>query len=283
MYRPYSCLLIIVLLGGCAGIDGDRLSKASSDVLKRTGQVMKQLVSGPEGDPYKLEREALFDQPYIDPLTDYLAQHDDDPQRAEVLQLIRQERDRRCNIIAQKYASRPATETMLGRYRSGYDYSCPKQVAAFGERVSRQPPEQEMHTAPTDTDAIANTVMEEPTEISDQVLSNCYLLTTIRNYSAAREACRTPANNGDVRSQTNMAIIAHAYEDYARAREWARKAAPTSGKAAFLLGQMYAAGRGVSQDLEQAVHWYTEAARQGHKEAQAALDRYPQLLPAGDT
>ena len=75
MYRPYSCLLILLFLSGCASVDGDRLSKASSDLLERTGQVMKKIVNPQTPNSYQGEQRALFDQPYIDPLTEYLAEH----------------------------------------------------------------------------------------------------------------------------------------------------------------------------------------------------------------
>lgn len=275
MYRPYSCFLIILFLNGCASIDGDRLSEASSDLLERTGHVMKKIVDQPERDAYQREQRALFDQPYIDPLTEYLAEHRDDPARESVLRQVRQERDLRCNAVAGQYANEPATAAVLERYDAGYSYSCPEQVAAFEERVNQQASEPEAETAKVDP--------PNGKGVSDQALSDCYLLTTIRNFSAARKACREPADNGDVRSQANMAIIAHAFEDYTSAREWAERAARASGEAAFLLGQMYSTGRGVGKDMDQAVYWYNEAARQGHKEAQAALDRHLEDLPAGDT
>lgn len=275
MYRPYSCFLIFLLLSGCASVDGDRLSEASSDLLERTGQVMKKIVNPQLPESYQRERQALFDQPYIDPLTEYLAEHRDDDSRALVLQQIERERHLRCEAVAAEYSNEPATEPMRQRYTAGYNYSCPDQVAAFAARVEQQPsvPEPEPDTVDTADDS----------GVSDQALSDCYLLAAIRNYSEAKKACRGPAENGDVRSQANMAMIAHAFEDYTNALMWAKKAAPASSEAAFLLGQMYATGRGVLQDMDQAVYWYTEAARQGHKEAQAALDRNLEDVPAGDT
>ena len=281
MYRPYSCLLILLFLSGCASVDGDRLSKASSDLLERTGQVMKKIVNPKTPNSYQREQRALFDQPYIDPLTEYLAEHRDDPSRASVLHNVERERDLRCEAIADEYANEPATNAMLQRYQAGYRYSCPGEVAAFAERVKRQPstPEPEPRAEPEP----ATVDVADESGVSDQALSDCYLLMAIRNYSEAREACQGPADNGDVRAQSNMAIIFHAFEDYASARVWAEKAAPASGEAAFLLGQMYATGRGVGQDMDQAVYWYTEAAKRGHKQAQAALDRHLEDLPAGDT
>jgi len=43
-------------------------------------------------------------------------------------------------------------------------------------------------------------------------------------------------------------------------------------KAQFNLGRMYANGKGVPKDYEQAFYWYTQAAEQGDADAQNALD-----------
>jgi hypothetical protein len=276
MYRPYVALIIILYLTGCASIAGDRLSETSSDPIDRAGQVTT--------DRLEQERQALFEQPYIDPLTEYLAEHNDDPARASVLQPIRKERDLRCETIARKYNNQPATAEVFQRYRSGYVYSCPEQVAAFEERVNRQPsvPEQKQEPKTARADVVEDVVVEDD-GVTDQVLGDCYLLTSIRNYTSARKACHEPARNGDVRSQANMAVVAYAFEDYSSALDWAEKAAPTSGEAAFLLAQMYATGRGVGQNMDRAVYWYKEAASQGHKEAQAIIDRQRKGSSAGDT
>jgi TPR repeat protein len=80
-----------------------------------------------------------------------------------------------------------------------------------------------------------------------------------------------------------MAVVAHAFEDYEEALKWAQKAASESDEAAFLLGQMYANGRGVSQNKNQAVYWFKEAARKGHKEAKTVLDQYREGALGGKT
>ena len=232
---------------------------------------MKKIVNPGSSNPYQREQQALFDQPYIDPLTEYLAEHRDDPSRASMLQQVERERDVRCEAVAVKYANKPATEVTLQRYEAGYNYSCPDHVAAFSERVERQPPIPE--PKPRAEPEPATVVVADDNGVSDRALSDCYLLTAIRNYSEARKACQGPADNGDVRSQANMAIIFYAFEDYTSALVWAEKASPASGEAAFLLGQMYATGHGIGQDMDQ----------RGHKRAQAALDRHLEDLPAGDT
>lgn len=261
MYRPLRLVLPLALTGlllnGCATTDTLFGTRAEAD-------------SSPEAPPrHEQERQALFEQPYIDPLTDYLIEHNSDSARQALLKEIRQERDRRCEEVAADFAREPATREALERFDTGYAYSCPQQVSAFEERVKAQPK--------TQPESPASTIEPETRpidRISDQALSDCYLLTRIRNFSAAREACRGPAEKGDTRAQANLALVAHAFEDYSTALEWAKKAAPDSGDAAFLLAQMYAHGRGVNQNPDRALHWYTEAARLGHPEAQTELDRY---------
>ena len=279
MYRSCACILMVVLLNGCANFKGNFLSKTSPDTPEQS-------------EPYQEEKQALFDQPYIDPLTDYLIEHQGEPARKVVLRQIRQERDQRCAAIAEKFAKEPATKAVLEDYNRGYGYSCPQQVATFKTSVEQQlakstpsrPPaskakpesEPEPEPAPRTETGTAVSEAESASEkrASDQALSDCYLLTTIRNFSAAREACRGLAESGDVRSQANMAKVAYAFEEFGSAMFWAKKAAPESADAAFLLGQMYSTGRGVGQNRDLAVYWFNKAARQGHKEAQTALVQY---------
>ncbi|WP_191965236.1 tetratricopeptide repeat protein [Marinobacter halotolerans] len=259
---------------------------------------MAAIFSGPQepdssdASRYENERQTLFNQPYIDPLTDYLIEYQGDPDRTEVLRQVRRERDRRCDKVADEYGGEPATEVVLERYNISYGYSCPEQVANFENRVDRQESQKELEpeskTAPETESQPVTAEIPEPADpvdkpvLSDQALSDCYLLTTIRNFSAARKACLEPAEKGDVRSQANMAVIAHAFEDYTSAFEWAEKAAAGSADAAFLLGQMFARGQGVSQNMNKAVYWYRQAASQGHKEARVALDSQPDTRPEGE-
>lgn len=261
MYRLLFCL-VILSVAGCGITDGQRLFYKPVD-------------------PFETERQALFDQPYIDPLTNYLIEHQSDPARAPVRRQIRQERDLRCQAVAREYANEPAIRAVLERYNLGYGYSCPEDVAEFAKRVNQhrarhknvaepaqpEPPEQ---TMPTE---VAASEIDEP-QIPDQLLSDCYLLTNIRNYSTARKACRETADQGDLRSQVNMARIAFVLEEYSEALEWAQKAAPESGEAALLLGYMYARGKGVGQDMDKAEHWFNESAKLGNTDAQAAIDQY---------
>ena len=96
-----------------------------------------------------------------------------------------------------------------------------------------------------------------------QQLNDCYLLTTIRNYSEARAACQAPAQQGDRRAQSNMALISRALGQYAAALDWAQQAAPGSADAAYLLGELYERGQGVEASDQRALSWYLQAAEQG--------------------
>ncbi len=277
MYCRYVLVLFLAITSGCASIDEDRLMDTSSDLLDRTGKVLHDIVSGP--DTYEQELRALFEQPYIDPLTDYLRQHREDENRAATMGRVRAERDRRCRVIADQYAEKPATEPILAQFRAGYLFSCPARVAAFSERVTRSrasPPVAE----PEPTVSSPEPVGPSPDQ---RAMSDCYLLTSIRNFSAAREACLAPARAGDTQSQTNLAIIAYAFEDYPEALQWAREAADQSSEAAYLLGQMYAAGEGVAPNEQQAVYWYTKAAGQGHEQAIGILKRNGNRVSGSDS
>jgi TPR repeat protein len=277
MYCRYVLVLFLAITSGCASIDENRLMDTSSDLLDRTGKVLNGIVSRPE--PYEQERRALFEQPYIDPLTDYLKQHRQDEQRAGTMARVRAERDRRCRAVADQYSEKPATEPVLAQFRAGYLYSCPAQVAAFSERVTRSRASESV-AEPEPPVSGPETVRPS---FDQRAVSDCYLLTSIRNFSAARDACLAPARAGDAQSQTNLAIIAHAFEEYPEARQWAREAADESSEAAYLLGQMYAAGQGVAPSEQQAVYWYTKAADQGHERAIAILKRYDNRVSGSDS
>lgn len=219
--------------------------------------------------PTAIEREvnALFDQPYIDPLTRYLEQHTGNLQRATQLPRIRQERDRRCTEIAARYAERPKTTESLELYRRGYEYSCPADVAAFAAEVE---------AAGAAGEAMARVAAPPqrpaPAPATDETNRNeCYLLTDIRNFSEAQEVCRVSADEGDLRAQLNMALIAQALRDYPQALAWARPIADSSAEARYLLGQLYASGHGVERDYAGALTWYQRAANEGYAPAQTAL------------
>lgn len=203
----------------------------------------------PELSTAQREVETLFAQPYIDPLTQYLADTRGDTGKTDLRQRVRTERDHRCAVIAARYDAEPPTEQSLAAYRTGYEYSCPEDVAAYAQRLTA------LRDQPEPEPAIGNTASPE---LSKQ-LNDCYLLTAIRNFSEAMKACRQPAVQGDIKAQTNMALMTYALKDYASAYHWAVAAAPHSVEAARLLGQMYTAGQGVEPDAEAAEKWNARA------------------------
>ncbi len=70
----------------------------------------------------------------------------------------------------------------------------------------------------------------------------------------------------------NEGVVAYKRGDYATAlREWHPLAKQGDGGAQFMLGTMYAEGKGVPQDDAEALHWYRKAAEQGVAEAQFNL------------
>lgn len=279
MYRWTIVLISLALLGGCGSIQKDQFMKTSADLLARTGEALSKIgertptadpstVSTPPKPPKRDELADLFDQPYIDPLTRYLIKHGDEADRSAQLARVRRERDRRCQAIADNFNEAAKTREALERYQAGYSFSCPDQVAdyeqALAVSLARQADARE-----NKPETVSN--KQPNSELSEQ-LSDCYLLTTIRNFSDALKVCKAPAEAGDVQAQTNLALISHALADYGRAHHWARLASAHSGEAAFLLARMYTAGQGVEPDPVAAEKWYHRAAGQGHAGAKAVLE-----------
>ena len=298
MYRWLVIFVGAVLVSGCASLKDQDFLTSSSDFFDRAGKALGRI-----GEPTaKMTRDAqvqtLFDQPYIDPLTEYLNEHQGDASRSDQLAVVRAERERRCDAIAQRYDTRPLTSEQVARYRAGYGFSCPEDVQAFALRYRekrKEVQEARVAEAADETRQQAEDKVAEkgedaipekaatgsvPAAVSQQ-LNDCFLLTAIRNFSDALEACRTPAENGNARAQTNMATIAYALQRYDDALDWAKRAAPESGNAANLIGQMYAQGQGVSEDQQLARQWFQQAASLGHAGARAALESNVQVS-AGD-
>ena len=89
-------------------------------------------------------------------------------------------------------------------------------------------------------------------------------------------AVRVRADQGDAAAQYNLGLMyangRGVPQDLAQAVSWTRKAADQGlADAQFDLGLMYAKGRGVPQDDAQAVSWYRKAADQGDANAQSNL------------
>jgi hypothetical protein len=96
------------------------------------------------------------------------------------------------------------------------------------------------------------------------------------DHHAARKGWRALADRGDAHSQFMLGALYAAGKgvprDYVQAAEWYRKAARQGLAAAQNnLGFLYDRGLGVPQDDDQAVIWYLRAARQEHAQAQNNL------------
>lgn len=266
-------LLLATLLSGCAFIE--RAVTPTYGPVDKVGQDAPGNGLSQIRETSEQEREALLDQPYIDPLTNYLRKHQNDTTPPSILSDVRRERDARCDAIARDYQTRAATEDNLQNYRAGYDYSCPQDVAAFAERVNTRTSEPELAQA-------AEEDQTEAAEAQRKALSDCYLLTSIKNFSAASKVCSTPAENGDTRAQASMGMIAYAFEKFDEALVWARHAAPESADASYLLGRLYERGKVVEVDRKKAAYWYQQAVDGGHRDAQGALQRLSSVAEPDD-
>jgi len=189
------------------------------------------------------EVEQLLSQPYIDPLTRYCKRYAGDSTRLDQLERIEKERQRRCEKVAKDYQKLGKTTANLTKMSAGYGFSCPQQVEAFAALVT------------------------------DPTYSECYLLVKLHNYREALEPCHGPAQNGDIRSQLNMAIISRELGDYKAALHWAALSAKYFPEAAFLMGELHANGQGTVQCDAKAVEWYEQSAEKNYAAAQTALGK----------
>ncbi|WP_166267189.1 SEL1-like repeat protein [Marinobacter caseinilyticus] len=251
MYQLFVTLAGIVLLAGCAIVRTPVMPEGelAPDIDNSAGSKALENADSDTAAGERLLAE-LFAQPYIDPLTVYLARQEGD---ANLRQRVAEERARRCEEVARRFSAEPATEEALSSYRTGYLYSCPDDVEAYARRLTAH--------------------NKQPVAGISKQLNDCYLLTAIRNYSEGLKACREPALQGDTQAQTNMALMTFALKDYANAFRWASEAAPHSGAASHLLGEMYASGRGVKRDSKAAEKWSSLAAERGYETASTLPDQ----------
>lgn len=271
MHRIAISLLLASMLNGCAGYKPKDIFAQSKDWFGKTSDQLDNLSSPANNVNYDSEVEVLFAQPYIDPLTDYLNEHIDDKSRAEPLRRVSEERKVRCQQIADKYATRPLTQESLNLYQAGYNYSCPKDVEAFALKLAAAEESDQSQASATESQSAAKITLLDKAIVSNvnkEQLNDCYLLTTISNFREAKQACLSPANDGDVRSQLNMAIIHKALAEYSQALEWAQKVEAKSPRARFLMGELYASGLGVEQDAMTAFNWFEKAGEDGYADAQ---------------
>ncbi|WP_395505174.1 tetratricopeptide repeat protein [Ectopseudomonas hydrolytica] len=267
------CLTCLLCLSGCSSLQPqDGLIARSSELLSKAGERISQQARavGNQGSAqntaqYDRELAALFDQPYIAPLTHYLDQHGSDPSRSAHLRQVVEERQRRCRQVALRYAERDKTNENLQQMRASYADSCPAEIAAFAAQIKpvatseRPTPSQ---ATPTGKGS------PKTTSAGIEQANECYLLFTIKNYSQARDACLAPAEAGDGKAQYNLSVIASSLKKYAEALHWARRAAEQSPDGRYQLGQLYLRGQGVEQNPATALSWFDQAADQGLARAQ---------------
>ncbi|PCC97453.1 tetratricopeptide repeat protein [Halopseudomonas pelagia] len=286
MRRLSATLLTVtaITLSGCSGMPekGQIWSRStafftqSSEMIaaqsRRLADFAGSLVGSKDQALLQQEIDALFAQPYIDPLTLYIEEHSADDRRAKQLALVAQERDNRCAAIAQTYAGRDATRDNLQRMQRGYLMSCPEDVQDFAARVKQTKPTER----PTPSTASAPEAPTPEIEISAAVEeavsrrqnSNCYLLFTIKNYTQALSACRPIAESGDAKAQQHMASLERARGDFPAAFAWAgRSAGQQHAPGQLILGQLYQAGQGTAENKTKALQLMRQAADQGLTEA----------------
>jgi TPR repeat protein len=86
-----------------------------------------------------------------------------------------------------------------------------------------------------------------------------------QDYAKAREWYKKAADNGDARAMRALGVLyadgSGVTQDYIKAREWYKKAADKDNATAMTnLGWLYENGRGVAQDYAKAHEWYKKAA-----------------------
>jgi hypothetical protein len=94
-------------------------------------------VSEQENTQFEQEVHYLFDQKYIDPLTDYVEKYQTDNHRTEQVQRVLEERDKRCAEIEQRYQHQKKDTLTLAKLKKGYAHSCPQAIATFVETLEK--------------------------------------------------------------------------------------------------------------------------------------------------
>lgn len=204
-------------------------------------------------------------QPYIDPLVSFLKRYRNDPSRAEYLERVSTEREKRCAAVAKLYKSRALTPANLRKLKSGYSLACPSVVADFAAGVAAQ---SENADAPSTAAQSPEASPQSVAAPAPEALQTCYLLFSIANYREAQQACSAPAQGGDARAQYNMAVITRVLQRNQESLQWTRKAvAQGLPEAEQHLGLLYQQGKGLPKDPAQALKWYETAGKHGMADA----------------
>ncbi|SDR95592.1 hypothetical protein SAMN05216421_0636 [Halopseudomonas xinjiangensis] len=264
---------ITIGLGGCTTLpDRQTVAKNSAEFVNRAEAMLAaqrsrlaEVANDLKADSPTARRNEvnnLLRQSRIDPLTQYLNTYANDPRYVRERARVRAERNRRCDAVGDRYARRDATPANLERFRRGYSFSCPTQIASFERRVNsetsvaeakpepqsepksvaapraanpappartatRVEPTPAKRAEPTlasrsETSVVRTTSQSSP---PSEAASSCYLLYAIKNFQQAHGDCLQAARAGDAKAQHHLADIALISKEDKAARHWAQASA----------------------------------------------------------
>ncbi len=219
------------------------------------------------------DTQALFAQPYIDPLTDYLEQH---PNASQDLQArIHAEREKRCAEVAVLYQQRDKTTAQLNKLRTAYQRSCPHLIEAFARQLPPATPQAPPQTMATSAATAASEMaIDSPSYAAyrQQALQSCLQALSDTAWLTVIKPCKDLAKHRDAMAQTYLGRVYFQHQQPQQAAHWWQQAAAQGmAQAQYHLGLLYAKGQGVSQNVSQAAQWLQRAAHQGHSAAQYHL------------
>ncbi len=195
------------------------------------------------------ERDAALAQPYIDPLTDFIKRYENRGSLEAVVDGVRKEREKRCQEVYEIYQERAANTENLGRLKRNYNYSCPAMVAAYIREWQQQ--------------------QKRESRGGEDGADRCHRAFLKGNALTTLGRCSEMGVGGNPDAQYYLASSHRKLRQYEESVFWAEKAAQQDHvDAQFLLGDLYAAGRGTEQDPQRALLWKKQAASQGHLNAQ---------------
>lgn len=129
-FMKYGAFIFLVLIQmvGCG----------NKNAIKEEDSSGSQLVEETTHSPSTLdlnEFERLLSQKYIDPLTDYISNHRNEPPKLKYVQRLKLEKQKRCEKIRRLFQKKDRENRVLVRLERGYRYSCPIVVKEFAEQV----------------------------------------------------------------------------------------------------------------------------------------------------
>jgi TPR repeat protein len=220
-----------------------------------------------------VEVKKLLRQKRIDPLTQYIEKHQNNPEKAEQVSVVRAERDKRCGHVEKEYAKKDKNHNHLTRLTKGYQYSCPAVVKDFAAKL---PGDSANALAVTTTSTGPLPENNGTVDETQEALNACETALKQQEFNVAFTRCKPLAEQGNASIQYKLGLM---YEegkgvekDLAMALQWLQRAAEQNfSKAQLLIGRKYYTGAGVPRDLTKAAEWYRLAAEQNDAEAQYIL------------